>query len=150
VEFEGEVGVVIGKKAKDVPVEKALEYILGYTCVDDVSERGAQKTDPWWIKAKGYDTFAPIGPSIQTDLDPGNISLKTLVNDKVRQSYNTSDLLFGIPFLVNYISGIMTLFPGDIISTGTSSGTGQLNPGDKVEITIEGLGTLRHYVQGTA
>lgn len=147
MEFEGEVGVVIGKTAKDVSVEKATDYILGYTCVDDVSERGGQKADQFWIKAKGYDTFAPLGPAIQTDLDPNNIKLTTVINGTVRQSFNTNDLLFGIPYLVSYISEIMTLFPGDIISTGTSSGTGELNAGDTVEITIEGVGTLRHYAE---
>ena len=150
MEFEGEVGVVIGKKAKEVPEEKATDYILGYTIVNDVSERGAQGSDQFWIRAKGYDTFAPIGPAIRTDLDHNNINFKTVVNGTERQSFNTNDLLFGIPYLVNYISQTMTLFPGDVISTGTSKGTGELNPGDTVEMTIEGLGTLRNYTEAKA
>lgn len=148
IEFEGEVGVVIGKHAKDVTEEKALEYILGYTCINDVSERGAQKADQHWVRAKGYDTFAPLGPSIQTDLAPDDIQMTTRVNGDIRQSFNTNDLLFEIPYLLSYISEIMTLLPGDVIATGTSSGTGMLNPGDTIEIKMETGGTLRNYVDG--
>jgi len=146
VDYEGEVGVVIGKKAKDIPEDKALEYVLGYTCVNDVSARYAQEMDGQWTRGKGYDTFAPIGPCIETEAAHDNLKLETYINGNLQQSSNTNDLLFGIPKLINFISDIMTLLPGDIISTGTPSGIGQMSPGDVVEIKIENVGTLRNFV----
>ncbi|MFC1987438.1 fumarylacetoacetate hydrolase family protein [Chloroflexota bacterium] len=146
VDYEGELGVVIGKKAKDVPEEKAKEYILGYTCFDDVSERHDQKEDGQWTRAKGYDTFAPIGPCIDTKVDPDNLKIETYLNSELRQSVYTSDMIFKVSRLVSFISGIMTLLPGDVIATGTPSGIGRMNSGDIVEVKIEKIGTLRNFV----
>lgn len=146
IDYEGELGIVIGKKAKAVPEEKAREYILGYTCFNDVSDRPAQAADGQWTRAKGYDTFAPIGPWIETDVDPSNLQLETYLNGELRQSVSTSDLLFGIPQLISFISGVMTLLPGDVIATGTPSGIGPLSPGDVVEVKIENIGTLKNFV----
>ncbi len=146
VDYEGELGIVISKKAKDVPEDKADKYILGYTCFNDVSERYAQKEDGQWTRAKGYDTFAPLGPCIETDVDPHDLKLETYLNGELRQSTRTSDLIFGIPRLVSFISSIMTLLPGDVIATGTTSGIGRMNPGDVVEVKIENIGILRNFV----
>ncbi len=146
VDYEGELGVVIGRRAKDVPAASSSEYILGYTCVNDVSERHIQKEDVQWTRAKGFDTFAPIGPWIETQVDPSNLKIETRLNGELRQSARTADLIFNVPTLVEFISGVLTLLPGDIISTGTPSGIGRINPGDAVEITIEGIGTLRNPV----
>jgi 2-keto-4-pentenoate hydratase/2-oxohepta-3-ene-1,7-dioic acid hydratase in catechol pathway len=147
IDYEGELGVVIGKKAKDVPEERAKEYVLGYTCFNDVSDRRAQAADGQWTRAKGYDTFAPIGPWIETEAEPDNLKLETYLNGELRQSTSTSDLLFGISKLVNFISGVMTLLPGDVIATGTPSGVGPMNPGDVVEVKIENIGTLKNSVK---
>ncbi len=146
IDYEGELGVVIGKKAKDIPEEKAKEYVLGYTCFNDVSDRHAQAADGQWTRAKGYDTFAPIGPWIETETNPDNLKLETYLNGELRQSASTSDLIFGISRLVSFISGVMTLLPGDVIATGTPSGIGPMSPGDVVEIKIETIGTLRNSV----
>ena len=146
IDYEGELGVVIGKKAKDVPEDRAREYVLGYTCVNDVSDRHAQAADGQWTRAKGYDTFAPIGPWIETEAEPDNLKLETFLNGELRQSASTSDLLFGVPKLINFISSVMTLLPGDVIATGTPSGVGPMNPGDVVEIRIEKIGTLKNFV----
>jgi len=146
IDFEGELGVVIGKKAKDVPEERAKEYVLGYTCFNDVSDRHAQAADGQWTRAKGYDTFAPIGPWIETEAEPDNLKLETYLNGELRQSASTSDLLFGISKLISFVSSIMTLLPGDVIATGTPSGVGPMKPGDVVEVRIEKIGTLKNSV----
>jgi 2-keto-4-pentenoate hydratase/2-oxohepta-3-ene-1,7-dioic acid hydratase in catechol pathway len=146
IDYEGELGVVIGKKAKDVPEEEAKEFVLGYTCFNDVSDRHAQAADGQWTRAKGYDTFAPIGPWIETEAEPDNLKLETYLNGELRQSASTSDLLFGISTLINFISDIMTLLPGDVIATGTPSGVGPMKPGDVVEVRIENIGTLKNFV----
>ncbi len=146
VDYEGELGVVIGKRARNVAQEKAQDYIIGYTCVNDVSERYAQRDDGQWTRAKSYDTFAPIGPWIETDLDPGDLKLETYLNGELRQSGHTGDLIFGVHELLSFISGVMTLLPGDIIATGTPSGIGRMNPGDVVEVRIENIGSLRNFV----
>ena len=148
VDYEGELGVVIGREAKDVPKDKAKDYILGYTCVNDVSERYVQKEDGQWTRAKGFDTFAPIGPWIETDVAPDDLKLETYLNGELRQSASTSDLIFGVDDLLSFISGVMTLLPGDIIATGTSSGIGRMSPGDIVEVRIDKIGTLRNFVVG--
>ena len=147
VDYEGEVGVVIGKKAKDVPEEKAKDFILGYTCVNDVSARYAQEKDGQWTRGKGFDTFCPIGPCIGDLPDPNKVKIETLINGQIRQNSDTSYLIFKIPYLIAFISGVMTLMPGDVIATGTPEGIGQMNPGDTVEIRIEGVGVLKHYVK---
>ncbi len=146
VDYEGELGVVIGRKTKDVPSDKVNGFILGYTCVNDVTERHIQKADGQWTRAKGYDTFAPIGPWIETDVDPNDLKLETCLNGETRQSAHTSDLIFGVAEVVSFISNVMTLLPGDIIATGTPSGIGRMSPGDAVEVKIEGIGTLRNSV----
>jgi 2-keto-4-pentenoate hydratase/2-oxohepta-3-ene-1,7-dioic acid hydratase in catechol pathway len=146
VDYEGELGIVIGRRAKDVPQSKARDYIIGYTCVNDVSERYAQKEDGQWTRAKGYDTFAPIGPCIETDIIPEDLKLETYLNNELRQSASTRDLIFGIDELVSFISNVMTLLPGDIIATGTPAGIGRMKPGDVVEVKIEKIGTLRNYI----
>lgn len=146
VDYEGELGVVIGRRAKDVLRAEAKGYVLGYTCVNDVTERHIQKADGQWTRAKGFDTFAPVGPCIETELVPDDLKLETYLNGELRQSGRTSDLIFGIAELIEFVSGVMTLLPGDIISTGTPSGIGSMNPGDVVGIIIEKIGTLRNYV----
>ena len=146
VDYEAELGVVIGREAKDVPEQRAMEYVFGYTCFNDVSERIAQITDGQWTRAKGYDTFAPIGPWIETELDATDLKVETYVNGEVRQSGRTSELIFNIPQLISFISSVMTLLPGDIIATGTPAGIGPINPGDSVEIRIEGIGSLKNGV----
>lgn len=146
IDYEGELGIVIGKKAKDVPEEEAKEYVLGYTCFNDVSDRHAQSADGQWTRAKGYDTFAPIGPWIETQVNPDNLKLETYLNGELRQSAYTSDLIFGISKLISFISGVMTLLPGDVIATGTPSGVGPMNPGDVVEVKIENIGALKNFV----
>jgi len=146
VDYEGELGIVVGRKAKDVPKDRVRDYILGHTCVNDVSERHVQKTDGQWTRAKGYDTFAPIGPWIETEVNPDDLKLETYLNGELRQSARTSELIFEVAELVSFISGVMTLLPGDIIATGTPSGIGRMSPGDIVEVKIEGIGTLRNFV----
>ena len=148
VDYEGELAVVMGRKAKDVPQNRAKDYVLGYTCFNDVSERHFQKRDGQWTRAKSFDTFAPMGPWIETEIDPDNLKLSTYLNGELRQSAPTSDLIFGIAELVSFISGVMTLLPGDAIATGTTSGVGRMNPGDVVEVKIEKIGTLRNFVVG--
>ena len=146
VDYEAELAVVIGRTAKNVPEAEARDYILGYTCFNDVSERYAQRDDGQWTRSKSYDTFAPLGPWIETELAPDDLTIEAYLNGDLRQSSRTSDLIFGIDRLISFISGIMTLLPGDVIATGTPSGIGRMNPGDTIEIKIEDIGTLRNSV----
>ena len=146
VDYEGELAVVIKRTAWRVSVEDALDYVLGYTCFNDVTARDIQSQDIQWTRAKGFDTFAAIGPCIETELDHGNVVLETYLNGELKQRGNTCDLIFGVPELVSFISNVMTLLPGDIIATGTPKGIGPMFPGDTVEIKIEPIGTLRNYV----
>jgi len=146
VDYEGELGVVIKKPAWRVSIEDALDYVLGYTCFNDVTARDLQYQDKQWTRAKSFDTFAAVGPCIQTELDPGNVYVETYMNGELRQKANTSDLIFPIPELINFISHVMTLLPGDIIATGTPSGIGPMYAGDTVEVKIEPIGVLRNYV----
>lgn len=142
VDFEGELAVVIGQRCRHVPEEEAMAVVGGYTLLNDVTARDLQKKDGQWARAKGFDTFAPCGPRLVTDFDPTDVLLRTLVNGEVRQEGRTSQLIFGIPFLIAYLSRVMTLEAGDLISTGTPSGVGPLKPGDTVEVWVEGLGSL--------
>ena len=146
VDYEGELGVVIKKPVWRVSIEDSLDYVLGYTCFNDTTARDLQHSDGQWARAKGFNTFAAIGPCIETELDPGNIVLETYLNGELKQHTNTNDLIYTIPQLINFISNVMTLLPGDIIATGTPSGIGPMNPGDTVEIKIDPIGTLRNYV----
>jgi len=146
VDYEGELGIVIGKKAKAVRKDQALDYVLGYTIVNDVSARDYQEKDKQWTRGKGIDTFCPFGPVIATGLDPDNLTIETRLNGKTVQSSNTNDLLFKSNELVSFISEYMTLFPGDLIATGTPSGVGPMKKGDVVEIEVEGVGILKNFV----
>jgi 2-keto-4-pentenoate hydratase/2-oxohepta-3-ene-1,7-dioic acid hydratase in catechol pathway len=146
VDYEAELGVVIRKVAKGVPVEEAAEYILGYTCFNDVTARDLQSKDNQWTRAKGFDTFAPMGPWIETNLDPGHLEISSYLNGEMRQHSNTKNLIFGPYQLVSFISHVMTLLPGDVIATGTPSGVGPMAIGDKIEVMIEGIGTLSNTV----
>ena len=146
VDYEAELGVVIRTLAWQVSGEEAMNYVLGYTCFNDVTARDLQAKDNQWARAKGCDTFAPVGPCIETELDPGNVYVEAYLNGERKQRANTNDLVFSVPELVSYISHIMTLLPGDIIATGTPGGIGPMQRGDTIEIKIESIGTLRNYV----
>jgi 2-keto-4-pentenoate hydratase/2-oxohepta-3-ene-1,7-dioic acid hydratase in catechol pathway len=146
VDYEGELGVVIKRIARSVAERDAYDYIMGYTCVNDVTARDLQAKDKQWTRAKGFDTFCPIGPCLETELDPDDLSLESILNGEVKQKTRTSQLVFPVAALVSFISRVMTLLPGDVIATGTPSGIGPMQPGDIVEVKIEGIGTLRNYV----
>jgi 2-keto-4-pentenoate hydratase/2-oxohepta-3-ene-1,7-dioic acid hydratase in catechol pathway len=145
-DYEGELAVVVGTTAKNVETADANRFILGYTCANDVTARDVQRREGQWAKAKGYDTFCPLGPWIVTDIDPADLALVVRVNGGVRQSTSTSLMFFRPDQLLSYISKVMTLNPGDVILTGTPPGVGQLSPGDVVEVEIEGVGVLRNPV----
>ncbi len=143
-DYEGELAVVIGRIAKNVPAERAGEYIFGYTVANDVTARDLQRTDGQWSRAKGFDTFCPVGPVIETDLDVSAASITTRVNGEVRQQGPVSDMIHDIPTLVAYASAVFTLLPGDLILTGTPAGIGSFVAGDVVEVEIDGIGVLRN------
>ncbi len=140
--YEGELAVVIGRRMKAVPERQALDYVLGYTCALDFTARDRQKTDLQWVRAKSADGFLPLGPWIETDLDPQSLSLRTYVNGELRQDGQTADMIFPVPFLLAYVSAFMTLMPGDVVLTGTPAGVGELHPGDEVEVVVAGIGSL--------
>lgn len=146
IDHEAELGVVIGKVARDVPIGKAQDYILGLTCVNDVTARDLQNKDGQYTRCKGFDTFAPVGPCIALGLDGRDLEIRGYVNGQVRQNSRTRELIFTIPELVTFITSVMTLLPGDIISTGTPSGIGPIAPGDSVTIHVEGVGALTNPV----
>lgn len=146
VDYEGELAVVMGQRARNVPPQKAHDFILGYTCGNDVTARDLQKRDNQWTRAKGFDSFSPLGPCIVTGLNPAHLTVRSRVNGEIRQDGSTADMISGVAELVAYISQVMTLEPGDVILTGTPSGVGPLHPGDVVEVEIEGIGTLRNPV----
>ena len=146
VDYEAELAVVIGKEAKRVPEERAADYILGYTCLNDVTARDLQPKDGQWTTAKGFDTFAPIGPWIATDIDPHHLDVSSYLNGERRQHSNTKNLIFGPRQLVSFISFVMTLLPGDVIATGTPSGIGPMVVGDKIDVVIEWIGTLSNHL----
>lgn len=150
IDHEAELGVVIGKRAFEVPLHKAHDYILGLTCVNDVTARELQNKDGQYTRCKGFDTFAPVGPCIAVGLDGRDLQITCYVNGGLRQSSRTRELIFTIPELVAYISSVMTLLPGDIISTGTPSGIGPIAPGDQVTIHVEGVGALTNPVAARA
>jgi 2-keto-4-pentenoate hydratase/2-oxohepta-3-ene-1,7-dioic acid hydratase in catechol pathway len=146
VDYEGELGVVIKNRTRNVSKEDAARHILGYTCVNDVTARDIQARDKQWTRAKGFDTFCPLGPCIETELDPYHVRLETRLDGKIKQKTSTGDLIFGAYELVSFISNVMTLLPGDVIATGTTRGVGPMQPGDTVEVMIENIGTLRNHV----
>lgn len=146
VDFEGELGVVMGQRARRVSASAALDLVLGYVCVNDVTVRDLQKKDVQFTRAKGFDSFCPIGPHIVPGLDPSALRICTRVNGVTRQDSSTSDLIFDVPTLISFVSQHMTLEPGDVISTGTPAGVGNLEVGDVVEVEIEHLGVLRNRV----
>jgi len=145
VEHEGELGVVIGKTARNVE-DDPLSYIAGYTCVNDVTARDLQRKDVQFTRGKSFDTFCPVGPWIVTDIDPANVTVTTRLNGEVKQHGNTADMAFGVAFLIRYISAIMTLYPGDLIATGTPAGVSRMQHGDVVEVEVDGIGILRNQV----
>ena len=145
VDYEGELGVVIGKRCKFIAANEAQKYILGYTCFNDVTARDLQQKDGQWTRAKSFDSFAPFGPWIAS-IDPLDADIQTRVNGVMKQRSNTSDLIFGVPKLIEFISQVMTLEPGDVIATGTPPGVGRLEKGDMVEVEIEGIGVLKNKV----
>lgn len=147
VDYEGELAVVIGKEAHMVEEKAAKNHIFGYTCINDVTARDLQAKDVQFTRGKGFNTFAPIGPYIETDADPSDLSIQTILNGEIRQDSNTSNLIFSVSQLISFISKVMTLLPGDIIATGTPSGVGPMSPGDKVQVRISGIGTLTNSVR---
>lgn len=146
VHYEAEMVVVIGKKAKNVPIETAAEYIFGITAGNDVSERDWQQADMQWLRAKASDTFGPLGPVIVTGLNYNDLLLQSRLNGEVRQKQRTKDLIFSVEYLVSYISKYVTLLPGDLVFTGTPGTTKAMKPGDVVEVELEGVGTLKNMV----
>ncbi len=146
VDYEGELAVIIGRLCREVPAAQAAEVIFGYACANDVTARDLQARDGQWTRAKGFDTFCPLGPWIETDADPADLELTTMVNGEVRQQARTSQLLYDVPALVEYVSTVMTLLPGDVLLTGTPAGVGPLEDGDEVSVTIENIGSLRNTV----
>ena len=150
VHHEAELGVVIGTRCSRVSRERALEVVMGYTCVNDVTVRELQAKDGQWARAKGFDTFCPVGPQIVGGLDPSNLRIQCRVNGTTRQDSTTADMIFDVPALIAFCSEYFTLEPGDIISTGTPSGVANLDVGDVCEIEIEGIGVLRNEVVARA
>jgi 2-keto-4-pentenoate hydratase/2-oxohepta-3-ene-1,7-dioic acid hydratase in catechol pathway len=146
VDYEGELAVVIGVPCRDVPAARAKDVLLGYTIGNDVTARDQQKSDGQWARAKGHDTFCPLGPWIDTAVTPDDLALRTELDGEVKQDARTSLLLHGIPRLVEWVSHVMTLLPGDVILTGTPAGVGPMSPGQSVSVSIEGLGTLTNPV----
>lgn len=147
MDFEGELAAVIGQPCKDVPEARGTDVVLGYTIANDVTARDQQKADGQWTRAKGYDTFCPLGPWIDTTVDPADLALRTELDGEVKQDARTSLLLHDVSALVSWVSRIMTLLPGDVILTGTPAGVGPMQPGQKVSVSIDGLGTLTNPVQ---
>ena len=152
VDFEGELGVVIGKHCHNLEADDDVHpYILGYTCLNDVTARDLQKKDSQWTRGKGFDTFCPVGPIVSDEIDPwSGIAVETRVNAELRQQGNSRDFIFQLDVVIRYMSQVMTLLPGDLIATGTPSGVGPLTAGDVVEVTVQGIGTLRNPVADEA
>jgi 2-keto-4-pentenoate hydratase/2-oxohepta-3-ene-1,7-dioic acid hydratase in catechol pathway len=147
IQHEGELAVVIGAVARNVGKESAGDYVLGYTCANDVSARDLQRGDPQITRGKGFDTFCPLGPHVETDISVDKVyEVTCAVNGEPRQKGSTADLVFDIPFLIEFLSAFTTLVPGDVILTGSPAGTGAMDPGDVVEVSVEGVATLRHGV----
>lgn len=146
LDYEAELAFIVKKTARNIQEKKAGEYILGYTCCNDVTARDLQKKDGQWTRAKSFDTFCPLGPHIETQLQPENLAIRSYLNGRLRQNSSTSDFIFSIYYLLAFVSRIMTLSPGDVISTGTPHGIGKMKRGDKIEIEISGIGRLKNQV----
>lgn len=146
LDYEGELAVVVSRLCRDVPAERALDVVLGYTCANDVTARDQQQTDGQWSRAKGYDSFCPLGPWVETELDPAATRVTTTLNGDVRQDAKTDLLLHDVPTLIAYVSAVMTLLPGDVLLTGTPAGVGPMEVGDEVSVTVDGVGTLTNTV----
>lgn len=146
LDFEAELAVVIKDKTRNIKSGDARRHILGYTCLNDVTARDLQKKDGQWTRSKSFDTFCPIGPAIETSLDSSGIRIQSYLNGILRQSSSSANLIFPVAELIAFISGVMTLFPGDIVSTGTPPGVGHMKPGDIIEVKIEGIGILKNRV----
>ena len=146
LDYEAELGIVVKRTARAVPVEKAHRYILGYVCFNDVTARDLQRKDGQWTRSKSFDTFAPFGPWVETDLDLSDAPIRAFLNGVIRQESNINDLIFEVPYLIHFVSTVMTLYPGDVITTGTPSGIGPMRPGDTIEIEVEGIGRLSNTV----
>ncbi|OGW45594.1 MAG: hypothetical protein A2078_02950 [Nitrospirae bacterium GWC2_57_9] len=147
VDYEAELGVVIKDRVRNIRPDEAGDHILGYTCANDVTARDLQKKDGQWTRAKSFDTFCPAGPWIETDLDPGDLLIESYLNNERKQRSRTSNFIFDVPYLVSFISRIMTLYPGDLVITGTPAGIGPMQPGDSIEVRIEGIGSLKNTVR---
>ncbi len=147
VDYEAEFAIVIKKKAKNITAGDAKDYILGYTCLNDVTARDLQKSDGQWTRAKSFDTFAPIGPWITDEVNVEDADIKLILNGEQKQNSNINQFIWKVEELVSFISHVMTLLPGDVITTGTPSGIGPMQSGDKVEVVIEGIGTLTNYAR---
>jgi len=150
VDHEAELGVVVGRRMVRVPEAVAMAYVFGYTCVNDVTARDLQRSDGVFSRAKGFDSFCPVGPWIETELGPDDVRVRCWVDEALRQEGRTSDLIFGLPRLLAFISSVMTLLPGDVISTGTPSGVGPLRHGQTVRVDVEGIGQLWNPVVNRA
>ena len=146
VDYEGELAVVIGRLCRDVPEELAMEVVLGYTCANDVTARDQQRSDGQWSRAKGYDSFCPLGPWLETDLEIGDLRITTKLNGDVKQDARTAQIVHKVPSLIAYITACMTLLPGDVILTGTPEGVGPMSIGDEVSVEVEGIGQLTNKV----
>src|SRR5215213_3995835 len=147
VHYEGELAVVIGRICRDVPAERAAEVVFGYTIGNDVTARDLQRNDVQFTRAKGFDTFCPLGPWVETELDTSALRVRTFLNGDLKQDGSTKDLIFDIPTLIAYVSSVMTLLPGDVILTGTPEGVGPMAVGDEVDVVVEGIGTLTNTVK---
>jgi 2-keto-4-pentenoate hydratase/2-oxohepta-3-ene-1,7-dioic acid hydratase in catechol pathway len=147
LDYEAELAVVIAKECKNINEAAAKKYIFGYTCLNDITARDIQKKDIQWTRAKSFDSFCPLGPWIETELKPQNLEIKSFLNGKLKQSSSTANLIFSVPYLISFISKVMKLFPGDIISTGTPYGVGPMHRGDIVEVEIENIGRLKNYIK---
>jgi len=147
VDYEAELAVVIKDETKNVKENDVMKHIEGFTCLNDITARDLQKLDGQWTRAKSFDTFCAVGPKIVKDIDPNHVKIQSLLNDEIKQDSNTSNFIFKVEKLVSFISQVMTLMPGDVIATGTPKGIGPMQKGDKIEVRIEGIGSLVNYVR---
>ena len=147
VDFEGELAIVIGRRCRDVAAPNWLSVVAGFTCANDVTARDLQKADVQFTRGKSFDTFCPLGPWIETELETSDLSVTTRVNGEIRQKGRTAQMIFGLPEIIEFVTSIMTLEPGDVILTGTPEGVGPLEHGDEVEVEVEGIGILRNRVE---